>query len=214
MVDNHPKTVKQRILEFLTQNVGVWFSSGQLRDQLDIRFNPPVFNACKELASEGSIERERRGVAWYVRFAGPKRPLGLFDWIPPGLREVAENDWREVERSLTVEAWKAVVVLSGACLEAALIAALRMRAEETAKFAKEEFRRTSIEDLPLAEKARLACAIFGLNADVTKLLRTSRNLIHPINQLHDGHPTAKRACAMMELTEECVRKISEMLAAG
>ena len=204
-------TNKEAVLDFLRRHAKTWFSHAQLAQQLSLR-HQVVFQTCRDLAQEEQIYRERAGAEWRVSYKGSATSQGVFDWIrDEGLRKVVLADWEEVGKSLSCGTWKATLVLSGACLEGVLIAALQTREDEVRKHLPEQFRRESIAKLPLRQLAIVAQRFGYLKPRLADFLIESRNLIHPATAARESAPSRDEAEAAVKLMEDCIRSFANAL---
>lgn len=95
------------------------------------------------------------------------------------LREALQADWQELQKCTESRAWKAVMVLSGSIVEAIMVDAL-VPTNFSKRTGKNPLKLTLAE---LVEAARDEEIISARAADLSSVIRSYRNLIHPGRQV-------------------------------
>jgi hypothetical protein len=207
-------TNKEQVLYVLEHHNGLWFSHAQLAHRTGLR-HQTIFQVCRDLANQGTIRREQGERGWWVCFGEPGRPLPeggthpiSFDWISDeALRGTVRADWEEAIRALDSGIWKATVVMAGACLEGALIAALQKNEQNARKLISQKYSNFAMAGIPLRELARVGQRLGIIAPRASEFLVRSRNLIHPGNAASEATPPQRGdARAAVELLRDCLRK--------
>ena len=98
------------------------------------------------------------------------------------LRQSLENDYRELQLCLEHHAWKAAHVLSGSIVEAVLVDYLL-----GAGYSNKDPLKMTLEDL--IDAAKTANVLSAKTADLSSVVRSYRNLIHPGRLVRLGETT-------------------------
>jgi len=110
-----------------------------------------------------------------------------------GLRSIVERDYREIQRAYIAECWKAVIILSGALIEAVLLDALsRQSSEALAKAAPKVKGDPAQWGLSILIDVAIELHLIGSSASkLSHSIREYRNLVHPGNELRSQLPVAQ-----------------------
>lgn len=135
--------------------------------------------------------------------------MALFDFISDeDFRNSLENDYKEIEKCLKTEAWKAVYVLSGSIIEALLLDYLT--ATEYEKRSKHKLRELTLQDMiNVCEQEKV---LSRRAAGISHAIRDYRNLIHPqkvkrLEEKIDGEgATVAQALVKMVINDVAQRK--------
>jgi len=111
--------------------------------------------------------------------------------LEPGLGEILESRWKEIQRCLESEAYLASTILMGSLLEGMLLAVIQKHPKEanTAKSAPSDPKTGKIKyfaEWSLSDMINVAHDLGWIDLDVKKFshsLREFRNLIHPYEQM-------------------------------
>jgi hypothetical protein len=144
------------------------------------------------------------------------------------LRQVLNDDWRDAGRALEAGLWKSCVVLCGGILEGILVDVLdrderrgqvlemlRRRRERSGNLSN---RADKVEDYDLAALIDVARSLDPkvLSAPLAKqcdVLRTVRNLVHPVAQVReDLHVTAAQARIALDTVKQCADELRRRFA--
>lgn len=110
-----------------------------------------------------------------------------FDYITDDrFRQALQRDWEELEAVYAAKAWKAVHVLAGSIIEAAMIDYL-----EAAPLPKPPPDLTGMRFVDLVKLCRSSNIISARNADLSSVVRDYRNLIHPGRLIRTGEQVTK-----------------------
>lgn len=207
------------VLRLLASHHGRWFSHQAIARRMNIR-PQAVFAICRRLAEEGKVRRERKGHQWWICYGEPHGPIPevlspppiSFDWIDDQrLRNVVRSDWDETNRCFKTGAWKASVILGGACLEGVLVAAVGRHEAEVRRWLPEDLKGYAISALPLRQLTRLAERLGLLNPRSADFLVKSRNIVHPGNSAADPVPINDgEARAGLALLDACIRRAASV----
>lgn len=132
--------------------------------------------------------------------------MATFDFITDDrLREVLESDYRELEANLKSESWKSVHVMAGSIIEAVLMDYLETSGASGRTTAE-------LQGLVLGElvqECRTANIISQMATELSSVVRTYRNLIHPGRQLRlNEKVTSSSASIAKHLVEVIVEEIA------
>src|SRR6185437_2705492 len=122
----------------------------------------------------------------------------MFDFIViPEFREALEADYAEMQRCAQVKAWKSVHVLAGSIAEALLIDYLAATSHAT-RPSKDPLRFDLAQAVDVCKNEGL---LTQRSADLTSVLRSYRNLIHPgrVIRLAEEQPTESSATIALKL---------------
>lgn len=212
-------TAKERILEHFRSpfHQGAWYTHSQLAARTGMR-HQAVFQVCRQLALEGVLLRERSGNEWFLCYGEPRRPLPQeegkavisFTWIrDEALQRVVRADWEEARRCLAQRCWKATILLSGACLEGVLVAALERQETQVQRLLSAETQKYGIRGAPLRELVRVVMKVVPISQRAAEFLIDSRNLIHAgVAAKESNLPTEADARAAFELLSDCIRRVT------
>lgn len=127
--------------------------------------------------------------------------VSTFDFITDqAFRRTLEGDYAEMLACIEVEAWKAAHVLAGSIVEALLVEyLLRQNDPDPLKMSLAE----------LVETCKAAKVLSARTADLSAVIRSYRNLIHPGRSLRLGdHPDRDGAIVARTLVSIIVREVA------
>jgi hypothetical protein len=212
-----------KVGEILYRETGIWSSFSWPQDGCKFQLEPTdeiVFfetintvNAYWGVKDQVSAERTEASRMESNNYRGTDFALGLgseeeetvprwFD-IPlalsdPSLQELLERDLGELEKVLSIEAWKAASILAGSCLEAVLLDLWKRREKE----AKECFGSkwpNHVNSFQLATTAAEKGYLSKDHKDLASTIRRWRNLVHPAAALNESQPGRELAEALIAL---------------
>lgn len=121
------------------------------------------------------------------------RLVKLFD---PKLDELLQRDLRELEKVLSVKAWKAVAILAGSCVEALLLDIWKRREGEAKKHFASKWP-NAVNAFELATVAVKEGYLTQDHGDFAGVLRRWRNLVHPAAAIRQAQPRQEIAEALV-----------------
>lgn len=125
-----------------------------------------------------------------------------FDYITDdAFRRSLQADWQELEGACSVKAWKAVHVLAGSIVEAAMIDSLHA-ALDTHKVPLEKLLNMGLGELVKLSKTH--AIITERTADLSSVVRTYRNLIHPGRSVRLGDQVDQHSAGVARSLVEIV----------
>src|SRR2546423_1015687 len=134
--------------------------------------------------------------------------MPTFDFIAtPEFRQSLESDYAELLKCAEAEAWKSVQVMAGSIVEALLIDYLVVTASK--RTGKDPLKMDLAEAVTIC---KLEKVISDRSADLSSVIRSYRNLIHPgrlvrLNEEQPSQGSGRIAIALVELIVEDVAKV-------
>ena len=127
------------------------------------------------------------------------------------LLNILERDYRDIQKCLEAECWKAVIILCGGCLEAILYDVLKQREAQALQSTKHG--RGALEDWTLENYIEVATDLGLITRGVESFshsLRDYRNLVHPLKEIRGNYKIQREeATASFESLKMAIRDLEE-----
>jgi len=131
-----------------------------------------------------------------------------FDFITHvEFRQALESDYREMKRCFETSSWKSVQVLAGSIVEALLIDYLV--ATKAKRAGKDPLRMDLAEAVGICKQERV---LSERTADLSSVIRSYRNLIHPgrVVRLNEAPPSEASAQIAISLVEMIIDEVAQI----
>jgi hypothetical protein len=131
----------------------------------------------------------------------------------PGLRDIIERDYVEIQRAYISECWKSVVIVSGGSIEAILLDRLLQDSTSAAAAKNAPSGKSDLSRWDLAELIKVAVELKLVEPSAEILanaVRQYRNLVHPGNELRNklqvGNLEANSALTALQIVHRDLSK--------